>query len=52
MADFDSFLTDDVIKGINAPLVTDKLEGPTEWKNYEDYLIPRGAADICFPTDF
>jgi hypothetical protein len=52
LADFDSFLTDDKIKGINAPLVTDKLEGPTEWENYENYLIPRGAADICFPSDF
>ena len=42
LADFDSFLTDDKIKGINAPLVTDKLEKPTEWDNYDDYLIPRG----------
>ena len=52
LADFDSFLTDDKIKGINAPLVTDKLEKPTEWENYDDYLIPRGQADICFPSDF
>ena len=38
--------------GINAPLVTDKLEEPTQWKTFDNYLIPRGAADICFPSDF
>ena len=52
MADFDCFLTEVIIKGINSPLVTDKLEDPTKWKNYDTYLVPRGAADICFPSDF
>jgi hypothetical protein len=40
------------MKGMNAPLVTDKLEDPTKWTNYDSYLVPRGAADICFPSDF
>jgi hypothetical protein len=53
MADFDSFLMPkNSIRGINAPLVTNKLKNPTEWKTYDTYLIERGAADICFPTDF
>lgn len=52
LADFDCFLEPNALKGINAPLVTNKLQSPTEWKAYDDYLIPRGAADICFPTDF
>lgn len=30
----------------------DKLKGPTEVKKYDSYLIPRGASDILFPTDF
>ena len=28
------------------------MEEATEWKEYDSYLIPRGAADICFPSDF
>lgn len=53
MADFDSFLMPkNSIKGINAPLVTNKLKDPTEWQTYDNYLIERGAADICFPVDF
>jgi hypothetical protein len=53
MADFDSFLMPkNSIKGLNAPLVTNKLKDPTEWKTYDTYLIERGAADICFPVDF
>ena len=52
LADFDSFLTNVLLKGGNAPLVTNKLQGPTEWENFNTYLVPRGAADICFPTDF
>lgn len=53
MADFDSFLMPkNSIKGINAPLVTNKLKDPTQWDTYDHYLLPRGAADICFPVDF
>jgi hypothetical protein len=52
LADFDCFLTQNPIKGINSPLISNKLEKPTEQYNYNHYLIPRGAADICFPTDF
>jgi Putative S-adenosyl-L-methionine-dependent methyltransferase len=53
MADFDSFLMPkNSIKGINAPLVTNKLKDPTQWQTYDTYLIDRGAADICFPVDF
>ena len=40
------------IKGINAPAVTHKEKDPTAWSTYESYLVPRGHADICFPTDF
>jgi hypothetical protein len=53
MADFDSFLMPrNSIRGINAPLVTHKLKDPTKWKTYDNYLVPRGEADICFPVDF
>jgi len=53
MADFDSFLMPkNSIKGINAPLITNKLKDPTEWQTYDSYLIERGAADICYPVDF
>lgn len=53
MADFDSFLMPkNSIKGINAPLITNKLKDPTEWQTYDNYLIERGSADICFPVDF
>ena len=53
MADFDSFLMPkNSIKGINAPLVTNKLKDPTKWTTFDSYLVERGAADICFPVDF
>ena len=53
MADFDSFLMPrGSIKGINAPLITNKLKDPTQWDTYDSYLLPRGEADICFPVDF
>lgn len=53
LADFDSFIMPSgSIRGINAPLVTHKLKDPTKWKTYDHYLLPRGAADICFPVDF
>mmetsp|Transcript_13853 Transcript_13853/g.23626 ORF Transcript_13853/g.23626 Transcript_13853/m.23626 type:complete len:325 (+) Transcript_13853:229-1203(+) len=55
LADFDCFLTSTSygeLKGINQPIITNKLEGPTKWQEYDTYLIERGAADICFPSDF
>lgn len=53
MADFDSFLMPkNSIKGLNAPLITNKLKDPTQWQTYDTYLLERGAADICFPVDF
>ena len=33
-------------------MVTHKLRDPTEWTTYGSYLVPRGQADICFPSDF
>ena len=53
LADFDCFLnTYSQIKGVNAPLISNKLLEPTKWETYQSYLVPRGAADICFPSDF
>ena len=53
LADFDSFIVPrGSIKGIAAPMVTHKLRDPTKWSTYSSYLVPRGHADICFPTDF
>ena len=50
MADFDSFIMPrGSIKGINAPLVSEKVEGAA---SHDNYLIPRGHADIYFPSDF
>ena len=43
LADFDSFIMPkNSIKGINAPLVTNKLESPTEWETFPTYLVDRG----------
>ena len=53
LADFDSFIYPrNSMRGINAPLITNKLKDPTKWQTYETYLVERGAADICFPVDF
>jgi len=38
--------------GINAPIVSTKLEKSDQKKDYSDYLVPRGTADIFFPTNF
>lgn len=38
--------------GRNAPIVTNKETEPTKWKNFPTFLVKRGEADICFPTDF
>ncbi|CAI2371507.1 unnamed protein product [Moneuplotes crassus] len=53
LADFDSFIMPrKSVNGINAPLVTNKLAGPSEWESHDTYLIDQGVADICFPSDF
>lgn len=39
-------------EGINAPVVSTKLEESSDKTDYDSYLVPRGAADIFFPTDF
>ena len=53
LADFDSFIMPiGGIQGKNAPLVTHKLKNPEDWISHDNYLIDRGHADICFPTDF
>lgn len=54
LADFDDFRypVRGRVPGGNAPIVANKLEGATSWKNYNSIIIPRGAADICFPVDF
>lgn len=38
--------------GFNAPTVSTKLEASDAKKDYDSYLVPRGAADIFFPTNF
>ncbi|CAI7925100.1 unnamed protein product, partial [Closterium sp. NIES-54] len=48
-ADF-SLLPDVRIPGANAPLVAAKGGGVTQ--DQPTYLVPRGSADIFFPTDF
>ena len=54
LADFDSFLTKQRgnLRGVNSPVVTHKLADPTKWKEFDTYLVQKGEADICFPTDF
>ncbi|KAK3232781.1 hypothetical protein CYMTET_56888 [Cymbomonas tetramitiformis] len=49
LADFD-YLPDVVIPGHMAPLVASVSEGST--KDHGTYLLPRGTADIFYPTDF
>ena len=50
MADFDSFLMPrGSIQGTNAPLISEKLENAV---HKDSYLIPRGHADIYYPSDF
>jgi len=48
-ADFDH-LPDVAVAGRNAPLVASKRAGSTH--DHSTYLVPRGEADIFFPTDF
>ncbi len=40
-----------VIPGVRAPLVASQRGGGAT-TDHETYLLPRGAADIFFPTDF
>lgn len=50
MADFDSFIMPrECVRGTNAPLVSEKIE---DADHKDTYLIPRGHADIYFPSDF
>lgn len=50
MADFDSFIMPrECVRGTNAPLVSEKIE---DSPHKDTYLIPRGHADIYFPSDF
>eukprot|EP00742_Colponemidia_sp_Colp-10_P001435 GILJ01001544.1.p1 GENE.GILJ01001544.1~~GILJ01001544.1.p1 ORF type:complete len:412 (+),score=59.00 GILJ01001544.1:95-1330(+) len=50
-ADFDELPTTG-INGRNAPIVSRKGAKPEETFDYDTYLVPRGSADIFFPTDF
>jgi Putative S-adenosyl-L-methionine-dependent methyltransferase len=53
LADFDLLQSAKSSKiGLNAPTVSKKLESSDEKEDYDDYLVPRGEADIFFPTDF
>lgn len=53
LADFDLLQSSKSSKiGLMAPTVSKKLEGSDEKFDFEDYLVPRGEADIFFPTDF
>ncbi len=47
--DFD-YLPDVCIAGQGAPIVSDTRNGHTY--DYATYMVPKGAADIFFPTDF
>jgi hypothetical protein len=50
-ADFDSLLGSK-LSGTNAPIVQFKEKESHAKVDYSTYLIPRGAGDIMFPTDF
>jgi hypothetical protein len=53
IADFDMLKGSSSAKiGINAPVVSQKLTGSHEKRDFENYLVKRGEADIFFPTDF
>jgi hypothetical protein len=49
-ADFDA-LPDVQLPGLNAPLVSGR-RAPGQPKDYNTLMVPWGAADIFFPTDF
>lgn len=51
LADFDSLLGSKV-SGLNAPIVQFKEKNSHDKLDFSTYLIPRGAGDIMFPTDF
>ncbi len=53
MSDFD-LLRDapSSLEGYNAPTVSTKLQASEAKKDYNSYMVDRGAADIFFPTDF
>lgn len=39
-------------EGVFAPIVSKKLQKPYEKKDFSNYLVQKGEADIFFPTDF
>jgi hypothetical protein len=50
ISDFDNLASK--IPGKGAPIVSFKGEKSHEKKDYDSYLVERGAADIFFPVDF
>lgn len=53
IADFDQLPSDKLSKnGINAPIVSRKLKRSHEKKDFDNYLVQKGEADIFFPTNF
>ncbi len=53
MSDFDLLRNSPSNKiGFNAPTVSTKLEESDAKEDFSNYLVPRGKADIFFPTDF
>jgi hypothetical protein len=44
--------SESVTAGINAPVVSQKLTKAHEKRDFKDYLVQRGEADIFFPTNF
>jgi hypothetical protein len=53
VGDFDMLRTSDsALQGIHAPIVSRKMRESHEKKDYKDYLVERGEADIFFPTNF
>lgn len=53
MSDFDMLReSPSAGSGFNAPTVSTKLEASDAKQDYDSYLVPRGAADIFFPTNF
>lgn len=41
-----------IFRGTGAPIVSWKLKRAHEKKDFPDYLVERGEADIFFPTNF
>ena len=52
VADFDMLNNQYTPSGLGAPIVSTKGRKPHEKKDFSDYLVERGQADIFFPTNF